>query len=265
MARGSSTWIACVLLCLLGACAATPRIDTRYSSVSQGSRVQFLVLHFTSSGFEESLETLTQGPVSSHYLVRDRPPTIYRLVDDNRRAFHAGASSWQGNTQLNAASIGIELVNLGYQETPQGAVWFDYPPQQIDAVIELLKKLVGEHDIRPDRILGHSDIAPQRKVDPGPKFPWKRLGDAGLIRWPEPDAVTMKRAEYKQRLPDAAWFQDRLAQQGYAIPRNGIFDDETRKVLIAFQMKYRPSRFDGIPDAESAALLDVLTSAPAKP
>jgi N-acetylmuramoyl-L-alanine amidase len=258
-------WASCILLCLLGACATAPRIDTRYSSVSQDSRVQFLVLHFTSSEFEESLETLTRGPVSSHYLVRDRPATIYRLVDDNRRAFHAGDSSWQGNTQLNAASIGIEIVNLGYRETPQGAVWFDYSPEQIDAVIDLVGRLVREHDIRPDRILGHSDIAPQRKVDPGPKFPWKRLADAGLIRWPEPSAVAMKRAEYEQRLPDTAWFQDRLAQQGYAVPRDGNLDNETRNVLIAFQMKYRPSRFDGTPDAESAALLDVLTPAPAKP
>jgi N-acetylmuramoyl-L-alanine amidase len=254
-----------LLPCLLGACAAPGRIDTTYSSASQDSRVQFIVLHFTSSEFGESLETLTQGPVSSHYLIRDDPPTIYRLVGDGRRAFHAGESSWQGNTQLNAASIGIELVNLGYRETPQGPAWFDYPPRQIDAAIELMKKLVREHGIRPDRILGHSDIAPQRKVDPGPKFPWKRLADAGLIRWPDAHAIAVKRSGYEQRLPDTAWLQERLAQIGYAVPRNGTFDEETRKVLSAFQMRYRPSRFDGVLDAESAALLEVLTAAPAKP
>src|SRR6476469_5996952 len=98
---------------LLAAGCTTLPIDTSYTSQGQDSRVQFLVIHFTSESFASSLKTLTTGPVSAHYLVNDDPPTIYRLVDENRRAWQAGASSWKGQTQLNAASIGIEIVNRG--------------------------------------------------------------------------------------------------------------------------------------------------------
>src|SRR5438132_3523708 len=178
-------WMSVFLTALLASCSATPRIDTSYSSLSQDSRVQFLILHFTSTDFPTALESLTRTGVSSHYLVRDDPPIIYRLVADDRRAFHAGESYWRGRTYLNESSIGIEIVNPGFRETPQGIVWYDYPPQQIEAVVALVRKLVAEHGIRPENILGHSDIAPQRKVDPGPRFPWKRLADAGLIPWPD--------------------------------------------------------------------------------
>lgn len=247
--------------CLLAGCATRLPIDTRYTSSGQDSRVQFLVLHFTSSDFASSLKILTEGPVSSHYLVRDNPPTVYRLVDESRRAYHAGVSSWKGSTQLNASSIGIEIVNLGLIEgSVEAGTWDEYPQGQMDVVLELVKDIVRRHDIRPDRIVAHSDIAPQRKVDPGPRFPWKRLADAGLIPWPDAAAVSRRKAEFEQRLPDIAWFQQRLALHGFAVPRHGELDPETRNVLIAFQMKYRPERLDGMADAETAALLDVLVN-----
>jgi N-acetylmuramoyl-L-alanine amidase len=248
-----------IVACLLAACA-TPPIDTSYQAKSQDSRAQFLVLHYTAQDFPTALKTLTEGPVSAHYLVQDDPPTIYRLVDETRRAWHAGVSSWQGTTQLNAASIGIEIVNPGFRDSPQGRVWFDYPQPQIDAVIALVKKIVAEHHIRPDHIVGHSDIAPQRKTDPGPRFPWKQLADAGLIPWPDAALVAAKKAVYEQQLPDIEWFQRRLARHGFATPLNGELDEATVRILAAFQMKYRPAQFDGMPDAETAALLDVLTS-----
>lgn len=252
----SPRFAAVPLLLFLAGCASSPRIDTSYTSANQDSRVQFLVLHFTSSDFASSLKVLTEGPVSSHYLVRDDPPTVYRLVDEGRRAYHAGVSSWRGNTQLNAASIGIEIVNEGLQ----GGTWQPYPKAQMDAVLELVKSIVARHEIRPERIVGHSDIAPQRKVDPGPMFPWKRLADEGLIAWPDAQSVAQRRAAFEQSLPDVAWFQRRLAQHGYAVPQGGDLDPETRNVLAAFQMRYRPARFDGTPDAETAALLDVLVN-----
>ena len=243
---------------VLAGCAAGPRIDTTYRSAGHESRVQFLVIHFTSEPFEPSLKILTQGPVSSHYLVDIDPPVIYRLVDEDRRAWHAGLSSWQGNTNLNSASIGIEIVNTGLDKAT--GRWAEYPEPQVRAVLELVRDIVKRHRIRPDRIVGHSDIAPQRKVDPGPRFPWKRLADEGLIPWPDAAKVAERRAGHEAQLPDVAWFQRMLEKHGFAVPQNGLLDPATRRVISAFQMKYRPSRHDGEPDAETAALLDVLVN-----
>jgi len=248
------------LLLLLAGCAVGPPIDTTYTSVSQDSRVQYLVIHYTSEDFASSLKVLTQGPVSAHYLVRDDPPTVYRLVDENRRAYQAGVSSWKGQTQLNAASIGIEIVNLGDRGPADNLQWFDYPKAQMDVVVALVKDIVKRHQIRPDRIVGHSDIAPQRKVDPGPRFPWKRLADEGLIPWPDANTVAQRLPAFEAQLPDVAWFQDRLEKHGFAVPKNGELDAATVRVIAAFQMKYRPARFDGMPDAETATLLDVLVN-----
>lgn len=106
-------------LAMLSGCATGPTIDRSFTAASQDSRAQYLIIHYTALDFPTSLKVLTEGSVSSHYLVRDNPPTIYQLVDETRRAYHAGLSSWKGQTLLNAASIGIEIVNLGYQNTPR--------------------------------------------------------------------------------------------------------------------------------------------------
>ena len=256
-----------VLLPLLVACAAAPRdpaqqrprIDTRYSSPNHESRVRYLILHFTQLDFEASVEALTRGPVSSHYLVSaTAPPRSYRLVDEDRRAWHAGQSYWQGDTALNASSIGIEIVNRGPDAGEPGG-YAPYPDAQVDEVIRLVRDVQGRHRIAPHRILGHSDVAPQRKVDPGPRFPWRRLFEAGLIPWPDEAQVAARRAGFAAALPDPAWFQARLAAHGFDVPRHGVLDAETRRVLAGFQSKYRPSLHDGELDAETAALLDVLT------
>jgi N-acetylmuramoyl-L-alanine amidase len=216
------------------------------------------VIHFTSTPFEPALRILTGDQVSSHYLVNDDPPTIYRLVDERERAYHAGVSSWKGQTQLNAASIGIEIVNRGDTDPAYPGGFSPYPEAQIAVVLELVKDIVRRHQIRPERIVGHSDVAPQRKVDPGPRFPWKRLADAGLIPWPDARKVAERQPAFEQALPDVAWFQEMLARHGFEVSRHGELDTATRNVLRAFQMKYRPARYDGTPDAETAALLDVL-------
>jgi N-acetylmuramoyl-L-alanine amidase len=252
-----------LLACIASGCAVGPRIDRTYTAASQDSRAQYLILHFTYGDYPSSLKELTVGPVSSHYLVRDDPVEIYGLVDESRRAYHAGASSWKGQTMLNAASIGIEIVNAGNRLAAQGIAWQEYPKEQVDAVIRLVKWIVERHEIRPDRILGHSDIAPQRKIDPGPRFPWKRLADEGLIPWPDATRVAERRIAYEAQLPGLDWFQAKLAEHGFAVPQTGELDVATQKVIAAFQMKYRQSRYDGVPDAETAAILDVMTSAPA--
>ena len=254
---------------LLSGCATGLKIDSTYSATSQDSRVQFLIIHFTAEDFPGSLKVLTQGPVSSHYLVSERegnnPARVYQLVDENRRAFHAGVSSWKGATALNASSIGIEIVNLGGRRGANGLRFPDFDREQIDRVVELVKDIVARHQIKPDRILGHSDIAPTRKNDPGPKFPWKRLADEGLIPWPDASAVAARKATYELALPSVAWFQEKLVRHGFTLPATGEQDKLTSDVISAFQQKYRPARFDGVPDAETAAILDVLTSMPTTP
>ena len=158
-----------------------------------GKRVRFLVLHYTALDFAASVKALTTGAASAHYLIpAPHDPSykaagfkgqrIFNLVAEEDRAWHAGVSGWARRDNLNDTSIGIEIVNQGYRDTPQGRVWYPFSEAQIQALIPLLKDIAKRHGITPDRIIGHSDIAPGRKVDPGPLFPWKRLADAGLVR-----------------------------------------------------------------------------------
>lgn len=250
------------LLCavlLLSGCSGL-RFDDSYQSAGQDSRVQFIVLHYTSSDLPRSLYLLTKEEVSSHYLIAEQPATIYRLVDENRRAWHAGNSQWNGRTWLNSSSIGIEMVNQGYTDTAEGRVWQPWSEQQIDALVLLLKDIMQRHGLTAEHVIGHSDIAPQRKVDPGPAFPWQRLAQEGLILWPEPQAVAVHLKTFTLQLPSTLWFQQQLAQIGYAVPEHGDFDQATRNVLAAFQMKYRPDLYDGEPDAQTAAMLLALTT-----
>jgi N-acetylmuramoyl-L-alanine amidase len=236
-------------------------VDRSLAAKGQSSRVKFVVLHYTAIDTPQSVKVLTEQVVSSHYLLTDQPePVIYALVDEARQANHAGVSYWKGYTQLNASSIGIEIVNPGFTEGPQGRVWHPFPQAQVDRLIELLKDIVARHHIPPENVIGHADIAPQRKQDPGPMFPWLQLAQHGLVQWPDGAKVAAARAVHELQLPDVLWFQQKLSAQGYAVPKNGELDAETRAVIGVFQMKYRPATIDGTPDAETAALLDALTA-----
>ena len=248
-----------VSLLVLAGCASGPRYDTSHPSANHDSRVQFVIVHYTSASLQRSLQLLTHGEVSSHYLIGDDSRgTIYQLMDENLRAWHAGESEWQGRTWLNSSSIGIEIVNPGFKDTPTGRVWFPYSEAQIQSLIVLLKDISKRQNINPRYIIGHSDIAPLRKLDPGPLFPWKRLAAEGLGLWPDEQAVIRQQAQLEAELPGISWFQTQLARLGYATPQTGELDVATRHVLAAFQMHYRPARFDGNPDAQTAALLLVL-------
>lgn len=254
-----------VWLGLAGCASTTPGglpVVTTHPSQNHDSRAMFLVLHYTQADMARSLQLLTTGPVSSHYLVSDEtPPRIFRLVDEDRRAWHAGLSAWRGHRMLNASSIGIEIVHPGLVVHPDGRVeWPPYREDQIELTLRLVQDIVARHQIKPERVVAHSDIAPQRKVDPGPRFPWKRLAELGLVPWPDPARVAVRRQAHEQQLPEVAWFQAALARHGFEVERHGRLDDPTRNVIRAFQMKYRPERFDGTPDAETAALLEVLNA-----
>lgn len=245
---------------MLAACAGIApgelRIDRSIQAKSQDSRVELVVLHYTATGKNASLQILSEQNVSSHYLITDDPhPVVYQLVDENRRAWHAGVSEWYGRTDINAGSIGIEIVNPG----GSGTTWAPYSDAQIDTLITLLHDIVTRHQIKPHNIVGHSDIAPQRKVDPGPLFPWKRLADEGLGRWYSEAEKQRTMQEFQiNGLPDIRWVQTELKRAGYPVEQHGQLDHATRNVIAAFQMRYRPARYDGTPDLETMAILKAL-------
>ena len=244
-----------------GMAVRAPNIDRSYTSQNQDSRALYIVLHYTVLDWEKSLKVLTTGgQVSAHYLVRDNPVASYALVDESRRAWHAGASFWAGNTNLNSASIGIEIVNAGYVDGPGGRVYAPFPQAQVDEVIALVRDIQKRHGVKPERIIGHADIAPGRKQDPGPNFPWKALADAGLIPWPDGPSVIVKRLEHEVAPRDVGWLQERLARIGYNVSRSGQLDVLTKEVIATFQMKYRPRDISGTLDAETAALIEVAST-----
>jgi len=246
---------------LLVSCVSGPHIDRSLSTPDQRSRVKYLVLHYTVTDTPQSIRILTHQTgveASIHYLLsNDEKPVIYGIVDESRAAYQAGGDSgWKGDRNLNNSSIGIEIVNPGWVDGPDGRTWTPFPEKQIDTLIPLVKDIMARHHIAPDNVVGHADVAPQRKQDPGALFPWKRLAAEGIVPWPDESVAAVKRARYKRALPNIAWFQRKLAAIGYVVPRDGQPSQATRNVLIAFQTHYRPSKIDGEPDAETAALLD---------
>ena len=249
----------------LAGCATTEGgvpIDTRHTARGQDSRVLFLILHYTVADLPWSLKILTERDVSAHYLVSDEsPPRIYRLVDESRRAWHAGLSGWKGHRLLNASSIGIEIVHPGFKPGPgKQRIYQPFAQAQIDALIPLVQDIARRHQIKPERILGHGEVAPLYKEDPGPTFPWQRLAELGITQpWPEAGAVAEQRTAFAAAPPDAAWYQRALARHGHVIEPTGQFDAQTHRVLMNFQMRWRPQKYDGQPDAETAALLQLLT------
>lgn len=238
-------------------------IDVSRTAQGQDSRVMFLIIHYTVLNLPDSIRVLTEQQVSSHYLITDEAsPRIMRLVDEFRRAWHAGRSSWQGNRMLNASSIGIEIVHPGARILPNGErEYLPYPKEQIDALIPLVQDIVRRHQIRPERILGHNEIQPQTKQDPGPTFPWRLFSELGITPpWPDAARVAAQQKIFEAAAPDASWWRQAFTRHGFELALQGGFDEELRNVTAAFQMRYRQSNYSGQPDAETAALLHVLTT-----
>ena len=267
------------LIVLAAGCSPFPVDDD--ASRYQESRINHLVLHFTSEHFERSLELLTgrgESRVSVHYLVPAPGDETYphrnlrgdRLVPEERRAWHAGRSYWSGTTSLNDSSIGIEIVNESAcvnddpdtdEPTPDEQVCrlFDYPEAQIDLVIRLAADILKRNeDIAPVDVVGHGDIAPTRRVDPGPRFPWKRLYDNGIGAWYDDETVARYRRQLETFPPGIALVQQALDAYGYPIEETGENDVQTRFAVRAFQMHFRQSNYDGQVDAETASILFAL-------
>lgn len=207
--------------------------------------ISSLIIHYTGMPTTESALELLCSPiaqVSAHYLV-DVDGAVLQLVAEDRRAWHAGVSYWAGETDLNMSSIGIEVAHPGHRDpTP-------FPGRQISAVIDLARDICARHTIPPARVLAHSDIAPRRKIDPGEFFPWDALARGGVGRHvvalvPDGDcglAPGASGAEVRQLQRD-------LARLGYRLDETGVYDDDTRVTVTAFQRHFRPARVDGVAD-----------------
>jgi N-acetylmuramoyl-L-alanine amidase len=221
--------------------------------------IDILLLHYTGmTTDEEALARLTdpEAKVSSHYFVYENG-RMCQLVPEARRAWHAGLSSWRGASDINARSIGIEIANPGHQYG-----YRDFPDVQIEAVIALCRDIVGRRRIRRERVLGHSDVAPTRKDDPGEKFPWDRLAAAGVGLWVEPAPISPGRTlSANDRGTEVEELQRKLARFGYAAEISRLYDDNTRSVVTAFQRHFRPARVDGLADVSTR---DTLTRLLAK-
>ena len=240
-------------------------IDKSHSSPNYNQRIFSLVLHYTAAEFENSLKILTdpKTQLSAHYLVpeesMDGQRKIFQLVKEEERAWHAGFSRWQKRTNLNDTSIGIEIVNLGYTDDKKGKrTWYPFSDYQIESVIELAKIIVERYNIPATHVIGHSDIAPGRKVDPGPLFPWKKLYENGIGAWFDEGAVKKERALNCYHEINIEKLQKNLLTYGYGIEITGKLDEETITILQAFQMHFRPSDFSGNPDSETSAILENL-------
>ena len=236
--------------------------DQSVQATAYNHRVRFLVLHYTSDHADRALRVLTGPHVSVHYLVgpepatRDREPIVRQLLPERLRAWHAGVSSWAGRHHINDSSIGIEIVNLG-PINAAGAPrrWQPYSDAQIRAVVALARDIIARYDIKPANVVGHADISPGRKIDPGPAFPWHRLYEAGIGAWPNSQRVAYYRARFIQQKPDVHTIQRKLAHYGYDLPVTGQMDSRTHTVIRAFQMHFRPTTVDGVADDDTLARL----------
>lgn len=241
--------------------------NSTYQSISKSQRIQHIVVHYTAESQSESINVLTQGEVSSHYLIgNDDSDVIYQLVPDIERAWHAGASEWQGQKAINSTSIGIEIVNDGIahsKRTQQGMPnyhdFVDYDERQIQKVAFLINNLADKYQVLPQNILAHSDIAPTRKLDPGAKFPWERLyRDYGIGAWYEPQdkAIYMNQVLFEST--PISDIKQALRTYGYAINDTDEWDNPSKSVVYAFQLHFNPHNATGNMDLDTFAILMAL-------
>jgi N-acetylmuramoyl-L-alanine amidase len=231
----------------------SPNFDARPGD----GRVDMLILHYTGMRTaQEAIDRLCDpaAKVSAHYVI-DEDGAVTRLVAEEKRAWHAGISSWRGRSDINGASIGIELVNPGHE--------FGYrrfPEPQMAALEELAKGILGRHPIPARYVIGHSDVAPLRKQDPGELFDWPRLAKAGIGFCPD-----FSSGQTLKSLPNLREIQSQLAAIGYFCPPCGALDAATTAAILAFQRHFRPERCDSALDIETARRIAILAPALASP
>jgi len=246
--------------CLVAEVVASPNHGER----KDARRPDMIVLHYTGmANSEAALELLkTRGSdVSVHYFVFE-DGRIIQMVQESRRAWHAGKASWAGETDINSCSIGIEIANPGHDYG-----YPDFPKRQIAAVTALCRSIQTRNTVAPVRVLAHSDVAPGRKQDPGEKFPWRVLYDSGVGHWVKPAPIMNfgQMLTPGDRSETVAALQRSLAEYGYGIEVNGEYDAATRDVVAAFQRHFRPERIDGIADPSTRSTLQDLIASRTRP
>lgn len=229
--------------------AASPNFDARRAPPDM------IVLHYT--GMKTGPEALARlrdpaAKVSAHWLVEE-DGRVFALVDEARLAWHAGVSSWRGETDVNARSIGVEIVNPGHEFG-----YRPFPPGQIAAVIALLHGIRERWTVDDSLILGHSDVAPRRKQDPGELFPWAALAAAGHGLWVEPPPAPGPALGVGDEGLAVRVLRGALGRLGYAVAADGAYDDDLALVVTAFQRHWRPATVDGVADGETRARLMAL-------
>ncbi len=233
----------------------SPNADAR----AEGRPLDILLLHYTgmrSGALARDWLTSPESRVSSHYVVEE-DGRVFRLVDETRRAWHAGKGSWRGQSDINSRSIGVEIVNPGHDWG-----YRPFPDRQIAAVIALCRDVLSRHAIPPRNVIAHSDIAPDRKRDPGELFPWQALFDAGIGLWVPPEPAGPAEPVFGPgQTPGLVPYQRKLARYGYSTEPNGLGDDAFATVIRAFQRHFRPERIDGIFDMSTCRTLDRLLDA----
>jgi N-acetylmuramoyl-L-alanine amidase len=239
---------------------AEVRPSPNHGERKNNAKPDMIVLHYT--GMPDATVALDRlcspkSEVSAHYVVLE-DGRIIQCVPESRRAWHAGASYWAGETDINSCSIGIEIVNPGHDFG-----YPDFPKRQIAAVTTLCRSIMTRHKVPPYRVLAHSDIAPSRKQDPGEKFPWKILADSGIGLWVKPAPVTDGGPIFVlgERNIAIKELQAGLAKYGYQVNETSHLDGPTRDALAAFQRHFRPARVDGIADLSTMATLKALLEA----
>ncbi len=231
----------------------SPNIEPR----KNGLCPTMLVMHYTGlATAKKSIEILARPDckVSCHYVI-DIDGRVTQMVAEKMRAWHAGVSSWHGETDINSKSIGIEIQNLGHN---QG--YPDFPQAQMDSVRDLSVDILNRYDIAPHNVVAHSDIASGRKTDPGEKFNWAFLHRHGIGHWvkPAPLDEVAPRFELTDQSAVIAKVQAKLCCYGYGIETTGHHTEQSVTVVSAFQRHFRPARFDGVIDASTIATLDAL-------
>lgn len=218
--------------------------------------IDMVILHYTGMRTaEEALQRLCdpRAEVSAHYFIYE-DGRILQCVPEARRAWHAGRSFWKGETDINSRSIGIEIVNPGHEFG-----YVPFPEPQIEAVTDLVSDICRRHAIPPWMVLAHSDVAPDRKEDPGELFPWNRLSDAGVALYVEPlridTGLFMQEGDTGQPVEAV---QSMLALFGYGVEISGEFDEQTRLVVTAFQRHFRQDKVDGVVDQSTVETLNAL-------